>query len=177
MPGSLHLTSAAMTISTTKSLGRCERPVGSGLVPLRNDLDQEPGAETADMAGVIFRLKMELVDADALRRRDLDLEIVVLAAVGFSHHDALGRDDLNDRVEMVRAHQGRSLERRLDVLGVGLNTVVLLDSRELRRGHGTADRQSGLEHERIVVGAQHHRLDAGRVDLRREGEQAHSRCR
>ena len=44
---------------------------------LGNNLDQERLTDAADVAGVIFRLQPELVDAHALRRRDLDSVVVV----------------------------------------------------------------------------------------------------
>ena len=121
---------------------------------LGNDLDQERRTETADMAGVILRLKMELVNAHALRRRDLDLVVVVPAAVGFAHHDALGRDDLDDGVEMVRAHQSRPRERRLDVLASAWMPLFFLILGSCGGGMGRPMARAVCEHERIVVGAQ-----------------------
>ena len=151
--------------------------MGSGLadcglgLTLRDDLDQECPANAAEMTGVIFGLQPEFMDADTLRGRDVDLEVIVFAAVGLSDHNSLGSYHLDDRVVMVRADQGRVRERRLDVIDIRLNALVLLDPGELRRRHGSADGQRGLEHEGIVVRPQEHRLDAGGINLRGEGEQ------
>ena len=52
-----------------------------------------------------------------------------------------------------------------------------LDARERRRRHRPADCQGGLEHERVVVGRQGDRQDAGGVDLGGELEQGRLHAR
>src|SRR5262245_50584775 len=103
-PGRITSWSTSQARSESWHGGRCcERlAVRSG-----DDLDQEGLAELAEVADGIDGLDPEFVDADGLRHGDLNRVIVVLLDVCRADHVAVGRDDADERVEVIGTDQVR----------------------------------------------------------------------
>ena len=92
-----------------------------------NDFDQERSAELADVAHVVDGLDPELVDADGLRHHDLDIQQLSFLTRDAPTMTPAGVTTRMNVVEMVAADKVQAGERRLDVVDVGLDPLILLD--------------------------------------------------